>query len=381
MKKMFLLLACTSMMASSAMAQMSIVKEVAKAAGSNKIEELQGALQAIQPALNNPETAMNAQTWFVAGKAAFGLFDQMQAHKQLGDAVDAAEMGKALMDGFNYLQTALPLDSIKETNKDGSFKLDSDGHVKVKTKFSKDITSLLASHINDVYVFAGDCINDQKYDEATKAYDYFFNLMEKDYAKKAGISLSAEDLAMTKFFQGFAQYYTKDYANAYKNLTTAVQGGYKENSVDLYQTSALANVVQDKIDAKDFAGANAFVDEAIAATPNNSVLYDMKGFVIEQDKGTDAAVPFYQKAVELDPNNADANFNLGRMYYNQASVIIQQNPDATTSQMVPKLQPIYEKALPYLKKAVELDPEKAGNGAKRLIEDIDYKYEQMGIKK
>ena len=54
MKKMFLLLACASMMTTSAMAQMSLVKEVAKAAGSNKVEELQGALQAIQPALNNP---------------------------------------------------------------------------------------------------------------------------------------------------------------------------------------------------------------------------------------------------------------------------------------------------------------------------------------
>ena len=159
MKKMFLLLACASMMATSAMAQMSLVKEVAKAAGSNKVEELQSALQAIQPALNNPESIKDAQTWFVAGKAAFGLFDQLQAHKQLGQEVDATLMGKVLMDGFSYLQTALPLDSVKEMNKDGSFKLDSNGHVKVKTKYSKDINAMLAGHINDVYAFAGDCIN------------------------------------------------------------------------------------------------------------------------------------------------------------------------------------------------------------------------------
>ncbi|MBO7608764.1 MAG: tetratricopeptide repeat protein [Muribaculaceae bacterium] len=379
MKKMFLLLACASMMASSAMAQMSLVKEVAKAAGSNKIEELQGALEAIQPALNNPESIKDAQTWFVAGKAAFGLFDQMQAHKQLGQEVDAVQMGKVLMDGFNYLQTALPLDSVKETNKDGSFKLDSNGHVKVKTKYSKDINALLSGHINDAYAFAGDCINEQKYAEAAAAYDNFFNLIDKDFAKSAGISLSPEDFAMTKFFQGFAQYYTKDFENSYKNLTAAVAGGYNENNVDLYQASALANVVQNNVDAKDFVAANKFIDEAIAISPNNSVLYDMKGFVVEQEIGTDDALPFYQKAVELDPNNADANYNLGRMYYNQASKIIIDNPDATTSQMIPKLKPIYETALPYLKKAAELDPEKA-SGAQRLIEDIDYKYEQMGLK-
>ena len=184
---------------------------------------------------------------------------------------------------------------------------------------------------------------------------------------------------MTKFFQGFAQYYTKDFENSYKNLTAAVAGGYNENNVDLYQASALANVVQNNVDAKDFVAANKFIDEAIAVSPNNSVLYDMKGFVVEQEIGTDDALPFYQKAVELDPNNADANYNLGRMYYNQASKIIIDNPDATTSQMIPKLKPIYETALPYLKKAAELDPEKA-SGAQRLIEDIDYKYEQMGLK-
>ena len=336
-------------------------------------------MQAIQPALNNPESIKDAQTWFVAGKAAFGLFDQLQAHKQLGQEVDATLMGKVLMDGFSYLQTALPLDSVKEMNKDGSFKLDSNGHVKVKTKYSKDINAMLAGHINDVYAFAGDCINEQKYDEAAKAYDNFFGLIDKDFAKSAGISLSPEDFAMTKFFQGFAQYYTKDFINSYKNLTAAVAGGYNENNVDLYQASALANVVQDNVDAQNFAGANQFIDEAIALSPNNSVLYDMKGFVVEQEVGTDAALPYYKQAVELDPNNADANYNLGRMYYNQASKIIIDNPDATTTQMIPKLKPIYEEALPYLKKAAELDPEKA-SGAQRLIEDIDYKYEQMGIK-
>ena len=380
MKKTFLLLACASMMASSAMAQMSLVKEVAKVAGSNKVEELQTALSKIQPALTNSETARDAQTWFVAGKAAFGLFDQMQAHKQLGQEVDAALMGKTLMDGFNYLQTALPLDSVKETNKDGSFKLDKEGNPKVKTKYSKDINTLLSGHINDVYSFAGECINEQKYDMASQAYNYFFNLMDKDFAKSAGIKLSAEDLAMTKFFQGFAQYYSKDFVNSYKNLTTAIKGGYNENNVNLYQTSAMANVIQGLVDAKDFSGAMRFLDDALVTTPDNSMIYDMKGFVAEQDKGTDAALPFYQKSVELDPNNADANYNLGRMYYNQASKIIVDNPTATTSQLVPMLQPIYEKALPYLKKAGEIDPEK-GKDAKRLIDDIDYKYEQMGLKK
>ena len=68
------------------------------------------------------------------------------------------------------------------------------------------------------------------------------------------------------------------------------------------------------------------------------------------------------------------------MLYNKANDLIMANPDATTAQMVPLLQPIYEEALPYLKKAAELDENKASQ-VKYITDDIDYKYEQMGLKK
>ena len=185
---------------------------------------------------------------------------------------------------------------------------------------------------------------------------------------------------MNKFFQGFAQYYSKDFDNCYKNISLALAGGYTENNAAVYKSSALANIIQAKVDAKDYAGAYQFIDQAIAAEPSSSLLYDMRGFVVEQDKGNEAALPVYKKAVELDPNNADANYNVGRMLYNIGNAVIQANPEATTAQMVPKLQPIYDEALPYLKKALELDPEKSKE-VKYITDDIDYKYEQMGLKK
>lgn len=381
MKKLFLLLACASMMASSAMAQVSVVKEVAKLVGSGKPEDLMQAITKIEPALTNPETAKDAQAWMLAGKAAFGLYDQMQIVKQVQHQdIDAEMLSEMLMGGFEFLQTALPLDSVKETNKDGSFKLDKNGNPKIKTKYSKEIVDILSAHIPDVLTFAGDCINNQKYESAAKAYTNFFDILDSDFARAAGKQLSPEEYAETKFFQGFAQYYSKDFINCYKNVSMALAGGYTDNNAAEYKSSALANIIQDRVDNKDYAGAYQFIDEAIEADPSSSLLYDMKGFVVEQDKGTVDALPIYQKAVDLDPNNADANYNLGRMFYNMANDLILSNPEATTQQMVPKLQPLYEKALPLLKKAGELDSNKASQ-VQYMVDDIDYKYEQMGLKK
>ena len=386
MKKLLFMLACASMMATSAFAQVSVVKEAAKLVNSGKPEDLQQAMFKIMPALSNPETAENAEAWFLAGKAAFGLYDQLSIMKQMQEGqgqqseIPADQLAEMLMGGFEFMRTALPLDSVKETNKDGSFKLDKNGNPKVKTKFSKDIIDIMGSHISDVLTFAGDCVNNQKYEAAAKAYTNFFELLDTDVAHKANINLSPEDFAQTKFFQGFSQYYAKDFLNAYTNVSLALAGGYTENNAAQYKSSALANIIQEKVDAKDFAAAYDFIDKAIAAEPSSSLLYDMKGFIVEVDKGNEAATPIYRKAVELDGNNADANYNLGRMLYNKANDLIMANPDATTAQMVPLLQPIYEEALPYLKKAAELDENKASQ-VKYITDDIDYKYEQMGLKK
>ena len=386
MKKVFLLLACASMMAVSAMAQVSVVKEAAKLVNSDDPDNLMKAITMLEPAMQNPETANDAQTWFLAGKAAFSFYDKVSIMKQMAEGqgkespVPADMLAELLMGGFDYLQKALPLDSVKETNKDGSFKLDKNGNPKIKTKYSKDITDILGAHIPDVLTFANDCINKQNYSAAAKAYTAFFDLLDTDFARASGRQLSPEEFAEMKFFQGFAQYYSKDFVNCYKNVSTAVAGGYTDNNALEYKSSALANIIQEKIDAKDFAAAYDFIDNAITAEPGSSLLYDMKGFIVEVDKGTEAATPIYRKAVELDGSNADANYNLGRMLYNKANDLIMANPDATTAQMVPLLQPIYEEALPYLRKAAELDENKASQ-VKYITDDIDYKYEQMGLKK
>lgn len=389
MKKFFLLLAGVTMVASSAMAQMSLVKEAEKVVGSNNPAELASALEKLDPALENPESKDNAQTWFTAGRLAFKLFDQMQAMKAVGQdggMFNAQMMGEALNAGFEAMFKALPLDSVKETNKDGSFKLDKNGNPKVKTKYSKDIIAALLPHIADMGNLGNTYLNaaqeSQKPEDwanAAKAYGNYCEVVTSPFAHANNINLPDSTIAELKFFQGYAFYNAKDFANAYPALAQACKMGYTENQVDAYATSALANLVQSFLDKKDYASAYSYIDAAIARDGDNATLYDMKGFTAELEKDIDAAIPFYQKAVETDGNYAQGFYDLGRCYYLQAQAIIDADPNATNAQLKEKLLPIYNKALPLLEKAGQLNADDAAK-AKRVIDDIKYKMELMGVK-
>ncbi len=389
MKKFFLLLAGVTMMASSAMAQMSLVKEAEKFVGSNNPQELMSALEKIEPATQNPESKDNALTWFTAGRLAFKLFDQMQALKTVGQdggMINNAMMGEVLTAGFDAMFTALPLDSVKETNKDGSLKLDKNGMPKIKTKYSKDIIGVLIPHLDDLgnmsNTYLGAAQESQKpedYANAAKAYESYFDVITSNFAKANNINLADSTLAEIKFFEGFANYYAKNYTKAYPALTYALKKGYTDNQVNAYATSALANIVQDFLDKKDYASAFSFIDNAIATDSHNPALYDMKGFTAEQEKGFDAAIPFYQQAIDADANYAQGYYDLGRCYYLQAQAVIDENPNANNAQLKEKIMPIYNKALPLLEKAGQLNADDAQK-AQRVIDDIKYKMELMGVK-
>lgn len=390
MKKFFLLLAGVTMVASSAMAQMSLVKEAEKVVGSNNPAELAAALDKLEPATTNPESMNNAHTWYTAGRLAFKLFDQMQAMKAVGQdggMFDANMMGEALNAGFEYMFKALPLDSVKETNKDGSFKLDKNGMPKIKTKYSKDIIAALLPHITDMGNLGNTYLNaaqeSQKVEDwanAAKAYGNYCEVVTSPFAHANNINLGDSTIAELKFFQGYAFYNAKDFANAYPALAMSQKLGYTENQVGAYATSALANLVQGFLDKKDYASAYKFIDEAIARDGHNATLYDMKGFTAELEKeDIDAAIPYYQQAVDCDPTYAQGFYDLGRCYYLQAQAIIDENPNATNAQLKEKLVPIYNKALPLLEKASQLNADDAAK-SKRVIDDIKYKMELMGVK-
>ena len=377
MKKM-ILFAAAAIMAFGASAQMSLVKDLAKKVGTGNPQAYAEALEAIQPALMNPESANDVLTWYTAGKAAFGLYDTMFGAKSLGQPVDDNMMNEVLSAAYEYYQNALPLDSVVEVDKNGAPKLNKDGSKKIKTKYSKDIIGALTAHMGDIanagniYLQANDWVN------AANAYGNYADIARAPFAIANGVAPADSVLSQVRFFQAYSQYQAKDFAHAYENFTKARKMGYTANNIVEFQTSSLANMVQTMLDANEYDKAMNFIQNALNADPNNAILHDIMGFTMELKDGIEAALPFYRHAAEVDPTYANAFFDVGRCLYLQAQKIIDDNPSATTKDLVPKLKPIYDEALPFLRKAIELDPE--NTKPKSVLDDILYKFEMMGVK-
>ena len=378
MKKTILLGAAAIMMAFSASAQMSLVKDLAKKATSGNVMEMATVLDQIEPAFTNPESANDVFTWYTAGKAAFGIYDEMYKMKIMQQPVDDKMMNQALSAGFEFFQKALPLDSVVELDKAGAPKLNKDGSKKVKTKYSKEIISALTAHMGDIANAGNVYLGASDWENAAHAFGNYADIASSPFAIANGVAAADSTLSQVRFFQGYSQYQIKDYADAYENFTKARKLGYTDNNIVDFQTSSLANMVQGMLDNNEYDKAYNFIDNALSADPNNGTLHDIKGFTVELKDGVDAALPFYRKATEVDPTYANGFFDVGRCLYLQAQKIIDENPNATNSQLIPKIKPIYDDAIPFLKKASELNPD--DTKAKNVLDDILYKFEVMGVK-
>ncbi|MBR5673796.1 MAG: hypothetical protein IKW97_05290 [Muribaculaceae bacterium] len=377
MKKM-ILFAAAAIMALGASAQMSLVKDLAKKASSGNPQALMEVLQAIEPAFENPETANDVLTYYTFGKAAFGLYDEMYKMKLMQQPVDDDMMNELLTNAFACYMEALPLDSVPEVDKNGVPKLNKDGSKKIKTKYSNEIIGALTSHMGDIANAGNVYLQASNWEKAADSFGSYADIASSAFAIANGVAAADSTLSQVRFFQGYSQYQIQKFAEAYENFTKARKLGYTENNIADFQTSSLANMVQGMLDANEYDKANAFIDNALKDDPMNGTLHDIKGFTIELTDGVDAALPHYRKATEVEPTYANAFFDVGRCLYLQAQKIIDDNPNATNKELVPKLKPIYDEAIPFLEKATQLNPD--DNKAKNVLDDILWKFEVMGVK-
>lgn len=378
--------------AASMTAQVAVVKEAEKEFKSaDSYAAYQKALQAITPAFSNPETAKEAQTYWIPGKAGFKLYDDLFAKKTFGQDVNLVDMSSALLDGYTYGMKALALDTV----------VDAKG--KVKTKLSKDIVSQIAGHAND-YLNAGAAFWEAR--EFKKAYEAFNDYLEipgnPRFGKNAPAALpdstatqilyncalaawqaemlqeSAQtfDALLAKGYED-PNAYDYAYSVAYNLQDEPRKLAYSQAALDKFGTSDpkfLQRVVNSYIEAKEFDKAKDMLNKAIATDPNNSAYYLSLGVLLEQQNDFAGAKDAYKKAVELDPKGALNNLYYGRMLVQQYNDLDQGAANMSQQEYnkynFETMRPIILEAVKYLEKAYELDNEQLD--ALRYLKNIYY---------
>ena len=123
-----------------------------------------------------------------------------------------------------------------------------------------------------------------------------------------------------------------------KKITEAKELGLRSVALDPMNGQGYLNIGLANKEEKDFNSALTYFDKAIEVEPNFAEAWCAKGSILNELKRYEEALTYFDKAIELDPNNAEA-FN------NKGFALNELNR--------------YEDALKYFDKAIELDPNNA----------------------
>jgi tetratricopeptide (TPR) repeat protein len=379
--KKFQLLGLCLLACATATAQTSLVKDVERQMKSD-VTKYPANLEKLQPAFTDAESSKEAYTWFVAGKGGYDYFDNQQGMKQIGKTVDDKAMGHALINSYGYLRNALTNDTV------------TDAKGKVKTKYSKDVIKLINTHYGDYNTAAVYLWGVQDYAGAYDAWTLYTSIPNDPvlgvnapkapadtvlceiYYNKALAAWQAEKLddALTAFEEAMALGYNKknvfDYSIgvAYQLHRTDKMAEYATIAYPLYGKEDyhyINYIINDKLQAEQYDEAMSLLNKYIAEDPSNSHLYYAKGLIYDVQGNFEEAAKSYKEALSYDPNDVNANLNYGRQLYNMAVTLDDQSQSLSTQEYnkvrFEQINPLYKEAIPYLEKALELDPENAHN--------------------
>lgn len=383
--KKTLLMAALVLISAGCMAQKANVNK-AKSLILSEEPDYDQARQLIGAALTNEETKGQANTWFVAGL--IGYQQDVQANKMqyLGQTIDQDKIGQGIMESYDYWIKADEIAMTPVLNKKGVEVVDT----KTRSNIAK---KMLEYYTNQEFIKYGVHLNEQR--DFKGAYNVFMRhltmrdlpMMQDDkllaqmpkdtiyqqyeyYAALFAIQakLHPEAIALLEDmkngdFEGIAinQFLYQEYMEEVKDTVNAIRV-LKDAMVRYPQEPwFLQNLINYYIFSKQEQQAIDYLIQAIEREPNVAEYHLIKGNLDANQNNAEAALADYDRALEINPQLADAYAGKGRVYYNQAGKIIE---DATYIQDAKAYKAALNAAsdklkesLPFFEKALEVAPE------------------------
>lgn len=345
----------------------------------NEIRDLDEAIKAATAASNHEKTGNEARTWYYVG-----LTHQLMFQDSIRSAAEKPR--DLLVTAINAYVKAANIDA------EGDKKRDLDNNLKAQLP-----RNLLAA-ARQVYGQGVQEYQGKEYEAALKSFEASASVYRLPSMKaqtdtnafnNAAVSAAAAnkyDVAIKYYdeligmgYKPGEMYYLK--AQAYKNMgqddkyeATIKEGREKHPSDNILITEELNMAL--KAGKNDQALNNLKL--AVEKDPNNKVLqynlgtiyynlgdYDnLKGrspydeTYVDIMKNSEAA---FKKAIEIDSEYFDAHYNLGALYINHAKLIQayadEMTDDKAYNEESAKAQEWYDKSIPSLEKALELNPD------------------------
>ncbi len=339
-----------------------------------------GAEQFIAPALLDSTTSGLADTWFTAGKIYYKIFDQEQGKEWKGEKSNSDLMAKSLAKAFDCFKEADRLD--QTPNAKG----------KVPNKFRKQIAEYSGAMQNGFINAGAYYFKQPNYPEAIKYFEYYLDYPNQNYWEAEKLeALKADTMRKEiKYYIGASASQNEDSQTALKYFTELWENeeysdlqemfqfciyetGRLKDSVklmELYKIGAekypenpyyARSLINEYLSKNDLKSALDWIDTAMKNGDESSVFLNLKGQILEHEGDAVAAEEYFLKAIAMDPENADAQGNVGRLYYNHAVEELDRvnaiHNDKIYRAEKAKMKDVFLKPLPYMEKAHALNPE------------------------
>ncbi len=307
--------------------------------------DLVSAKEALEKAIEHEKTKDLAETWtyYALVNADLALLDSTDAaEKYIQAATDAREKALSLDQEKEQAQNLNILNSIVaqyELNR-GVKAWDSQDFVGAYDAFDKGLV-YLPGDTTLLYYSGLAAINSQDYDKALAKY---VELVPIDsFSNNRQIIL---DVSRLYLMQG-------DTTNAikYAGIGTSKYPDDAELATQNIELNLMAGNEQEIINT---------INAQVAKDPENENLHYYLGIAYSEMDEIEKAEAAYRKALDINPAYLDANINLGGLILNKGIDHFNKTNNASLPQAeydveIQKAYDIFDTALPYLQKAVDLD--------------------------
>ncbi len=388
MKKQVLALALLGL-TSLAFAQKNEVKAIEKAVKSEKFSETKSLITTAEAVISNADDKTKAKFYYLKAKVMLNGKNYDEIISSLIE-FEANKTSKYAAE-INTLKTEKTNSLVNEAIKDQKQKKNKIYAEKLYTAYrlSGDLEYLYyasSGYVNakeyekalPMYIelkdkgYTGVRTEFVAYDKITKKDEVFPSKSMRAIALKTGTHIKPSERETKSLLPNII----KNIAFMHANLgnTEAAIEAIKEARLnapsDLNLLLTEANLYL-KIDRKD--KFKELMEVAVKQDPTNSSLFYNLGVIAAEQEDVVSAKKYYQKSLELKPDNIDANFNLAALILNEEAALVEEMNSLGTSSadnkkydvLQEKRSSIYKEAKPYLEKILSIDP-KNQNAAQTL---------------
>jgi tetratricopeptide (TPR) repeat protein len=393
MKSKYVILASALLISVATFAQKDQIKAAEKALKGGNPQEAITILNAAESASATAPDTEKAQYFFVKGTAYLEL-----ANKKVEEGQNLSLAAKAYQDLLAVekasgkdkyaAQVATSIINIKYKLMDSAIAdTKTDKHIEGAKKLY-DAYLLDKKDTINLYYAASTYVNGKDYATALKMYeelkalnysgkgtsylamnkltgqeDLYNTAKERDLAVKIGTHEKPRKEAIPskrgEIYKNIALILVQD--GKIEEAKKAISDARKANPEDSSLILTEANLY---LETKDFDTYKKLVGEALEKNPNDVDLVFNLGVLSANAKNPTDAENYYKKAMEIDPKYINAYINLAALKLENEKVIIDEMNKLGTSAkdmkryevLKTKREDLFKSIIPYLQKAVELDP-------------------------